>query len=93
MSVTWTQADIDSLKAAVASGVLRVHYSGPPSRSVEYHSLQAMRDLLASMEASVGVAAGTRPAFRLASSRKSETLPGATPGRYYGAVGWRGRRW
>lgn len=46
---TWTQADIDTLKAAVASGVLMVSYAGPPQRSVTYQSLDAMRSLLAEM--------------------------------------------
>lgn len=46
---TWTQADIDALKAAIASGVLTVHYAGPPARSVTHHSLSEMRSLLAEM--------------------------------------------
>jgi hypothetical protein len=45
----WTQTDADALSAAVATGVLRVHYSGPPERDVTYASLEAMRALLASM--------------------------------------------
>ncbi len=45
----WTQADADALSAAVATGVTRVHYSGPPERDVQYASLEAMRALLASM--------------------------------------------
>lgn len=49
----WTQAEIDELKAAIASGVLTVHYSGPPSRSVTYQSLTAMRDLLGEMRRDV----------------------------------------
>jgi hypothetical protein len=46
---TWTQDDIDNLKAAIASGVLSVRYAGPPERSVTYHNLTEMRRLLASM--------------------------------------------
>lgn len=54
MSTTiWTQADIDTLKAAVASGVLEVEYRGPPARRIEYQSLDAMRRLLAEMVAQV----------------------------------------
>jgi hypothetical protein len=34
MAGTWTQADIDKLKAAVASGALTVSYDGPPRRSI-----------------------------------------------------------
>lgn len=46
---TWTQADIDTLKTAIASGVLSVTYGGPPSRTVMYQSLGQMRELLAAM--------------------------------------------
>ena len=49
MAVTWTQADIDSLKAAIASGVMSVSYAGPPARSIMYQSLRQMRELLAEM--------------------------------------------
>ena len=55
---TWTQADIDSLKAAVASGILTVRYDGPPARTITYQDLGQMRALLASMVAEVGRAAG-----------------------------------
>lgn len=46
---TWTQADIDRLKAAISSGVLSVSYAGPPARTMTYQSLDAMRSLLAEM--------------------------------------------
>lgn len=49
----WTQADLDSLRAALASGVLMVVYAGPPQRSVTYQSLDAMRALLAEMRRDV----------------------------------------
>jgi hypothetical protein len=49
----WTQADIDTLKAAVASGILTVSYAGPPARMITYQSLAAMRALLAEMVQSV----------------------------------------
>ena len=65
----WTQADIDTLKAAVASGVLSVEYAGPPKRRVEYQSLGAMRALLAEMRASVAQQNGTQP-YRLIATRK-----------------------
>jgi hypothetical protein len=62
----WTQADIDTLKAAVASGVLTVSYAGPPARSQTYQSLDAMRSLLAEMVRQV-----TQPTtFRHAAFRK-----------------------
>ena len=49
----WTQADIDALKAVVGTGVLTVHYSGPPARTVTYQSTDAMEKLLAKMIADV----------------------------------------
>jgi hypothetical protein len=63
---TWTQAEIDALRAAVASGVLQVVYDGPPRRSVTYQSLDAMRSLLATMER----ATAAPPAYRLAQTKK-----------------------
>jgi hypothetical protein len=62
----WTQADIDRLRAAVASGVLTVRYDGPPARAITYHSLSEMRSLLASMVAEVSGA----PRHRYAATRK-----------------------
>ena len=56
----WTQADIDTLKAALASGVRRVRYKGPPEREVEYQDLKSMRELLASMVADVNGTGVTR---------------------------------
>jgi hypothetical protein len=49
VATTWTQADIDTLRAAIASGVMSVSYAGPPQRSVTYQSLDAMRAVLAEM--------------------------------------------
>jgi hypothetical protein len=76
MSGIWTQADIDTLKAAIlglASGekVQTVTYGGPPARSVVYHAvdLPEMRKLLAEMVADVAQqAGGTR--YRLAKTTK-----------------------
>jgi hypothetical protein len=62
----WTQADIDTLKAAIASGVLSVSYAGPPARSVTYQSLADMRTQLALMVQSVSGG----QSYRLASTRK-----------------------
>lgn len=56
--VTWTAEEIAALKAAVASGVLSVSYAGPPARTITYQSLESMRDLLASMEATATAEAG-----------------------------------
>lgn len=61
---TWTQAEVDTLKAAVASGVLTVSYEGPPKRMITYQSLAEMRDLLDEMTASVGLETGARTKIR-----------------------------
>ncbi len=65
----WTQADVDALKAAVGSGVLQVRYDGPPHRTVVYHSLREMRELLAAMVADVAASQG-HESYRFASTRK-----------------------
>ena len=71
MAGIWTQADIDSLKAAVSGGVLSVDYEGPPKRMVVYQSLGAMRSLLAEMVKQV---TGS-PSFRRASFSKGFDPP------------------
>lgn len=72
MANTWTQAHIDALTEAVASGVLTVTYGGgtAASRTITYQSLAAMRELLAEMVAQVGDAAGTRRKRRYVSTNK-----------------------
>jgi hypothetical protein len=65
----WTQADVDALKAAVASGVLTVSYAGPPARSITYQSTKEMRELLADMVAQVSAAQGG-VTYRLAATSK-----------------------
>lgn len=64
----WTQADIDALKAAIATGVMMVRYDGPPARTITYHSLSEMRALLVSMEQTVNPTSA--PSYRLASTKK-----------------------
>lgn len=49
----WTEADIATISAAIAGGVKRVRYAGPPEREVEYQSLAEMRRLRAQMIAEV----------------------------------------
>lgn len=50
--MAYTQADLDALKAAIASGARRVKFgSGPDSREVEYRSLAEMRAIVADIEA------------------------------------------
>lgn len=68
-TVGWTQDDIDTLKAAIASGIMTVSYAGPPARSIMYQSLGQMRDLLASMVAEVAAASGN-PTTRYATTSK-----------------------
>ena len=60
----WTQADIDKLQAAIATGTLEVTFS---DRSVRYQSLDAMLKLLALMTASTNPDARS---FRLAAHDK-----------------------
>ena len=55
MPVEWTQEEIDKLKAAIGRGVRVVRYA---DRTVEYHSLKEMQDLLASMVSSVDEQSG-----------------------------------
>lgn len=66
MATTWTQADIDTLKAAIASGVLSVSYAGPPARSQTYQSVAEMRKTLAQMIREVN----GKPSYRLVQHSK-----------------------
>jgi hypothetical protein len=68
MATIWTQSDIDSLSAAIKSGVQSVTYAGPPSRSVTYQSLDSMRALLAEMVRQVN--SSSAPAFSRVSFSK-----------------------
>lgn len=49
--MAWVQADVDALKAAIATGARAVQYA---DRTITYHSLSEMIDLLRLMEAEVG---------------------------------------
>lgn len=62
----WTEADLQRLKGAVASGILTVRYDGPPGRTITYQSLAEMRALLAEMQREVK---GGTP-YRLVQTRK-----------------------
>lgn len=64
--MAWTTDEYLALKAAVASGVLRVTYN---DRTVEYHSLAEMRSLLASMEAELNPT-GNNTRYRYAATKK-----------------------
>ena len=54
--MAWTQADIDALKAAIATGVRTVSYS---DRQVTYQTTEAMLTALAAMESEVAGDAGS----------------------------------
>lgn len=67
--LAWTQADIDALKTAIATGIKTVRYSGPPAREITYQDMAAMERALAKMTEEVTAAAGTRRRYRLAATR------------------------
>lgn len=68
--VPWTQENIDTLAAAMAGGIKKVVYDGPPRREVEYQTLSEMETLLGKMVQHVAGAAGCAPARRLAKTKK-----------------------
>ncbi len=80
MAGIWTQADIDNLKTAIASGVLTVHYDGPPRRSVTYQHLKDMREQLAIMVADVAGQNGAARRSRVATASKSKGFGGGYVG-------------
>jgi hypothetical protein len=60
--MAWTQADVDTLKAAIASGVRRVRYT---DREVEYQSTDEMLAALGTAQQAVNASAGTPSFVRL----------------------------
>lgn len=68
VTVTWLQSDVDTLKTAIASGVLVVSYSGPPARTIQYQSIEAMKRILAQIVAEAN--ASTRKRVRYVSTKK-----------------------
>jgi hypothetical protein len=65
--MAWTQAEYDALKAAIARGVQTVSYN---NRTVTYHDLESMRELLAEMERDLAGQAGSAYPYRLAATSK-----------------------
>ena len=60
----FSQADIDTLRRAIATGARKVSYGfGSGKREVEYRSLDEMRRILADMEAAVSGAARPRTTY------------------------------
>ncbi|WP_353472333.1 hypothetical protein PVT71_13650 [Salipiger sp. H15] len=67
--MAWTQADVDTIKAAIARGVTRVRLNG---EEVQYRTLEEMKSTLRMMEDEVsGRATG---AFRVSYPRASRGL-------------------
>ena len=61
--MAYSQADIEKLRAAIATGAKRVRFgSGPDSREVEYRDLSEMKQVLADM---LTENAGTREPNRI----------------------------
>lgn len=59
--MAFTQADIDALKRAIATGTRKVRYeSGGEVREVTYRSLDEMTSVLAMMEREIGGTAQSR---------------------------------
>ena len=64
----WTQAELDALRRAYASGTLRVSYDG---RSIEYGSAADLLRRIRTIETEMASAAGRPPSRRsLAAFRK-----------------------
>ena len=68
MASTWTSEDVAVLSAAMASGIKRVIYDGPPKREIEYQSLSEMSAVLADMVRQV--AGSSTPSRRLVKTVK-----------------------
>lgn len=63
--MSWSQAELDALKAAYASGTLRVTYDG---KTVEYGSADDLMKRIQTIESAINSAAGTpRPVAGFAS--------------------------
>lgn len=65
--MAWTQADVDALKAAIATGIRRVRYN---DREVEYQSIDQMQAALGLMAQEVATATGTAKPFIRLGTRK-----------------------
>ena len=66
--MAWTQAELDALKRAYASGTLRVTYDG---KTVEYGSEADLIRRIRTIEAEIAAAAGTpKPRRSLATFSK-----------------------
>ncbi len=68
--MAWTQADIDALKALMATGASSISYGGPPARTMTARPLAEMQALLAQMEQAVNGDGSTKPHYRLVTTKK-----------------------
>ncbi|HEX7127290.1 MAG TPA: hypothetical protein VF406_16150 [Thermodesulfobacteriota bacterium] len=66
--MAWTQADIEALEAAIASGVLTVR--APDGRTVTYQSTEAMLQALAMMKRELAEASGATPRYQRVATSK-----------------------
>lgn len=66
VKVGWSQDDINTLRGAIASGVLTVSYDGPPKRVITYKSTAEQLQALALAVREVNGAAG----YTLAATNK-----------------------
>lgn len=58
--MAYSEADIASLKAAIATGALEVEFgAGPDRRKVRYRSLAEMKQTLADMQGAAGAVSHT----------------------------------
>lgn len=65
----FTEAQLEAIRLAYASGVTRVSYDG---KTTEYRSLAEMRQIIATIEADLAARAGRqRPVAGFASFRRS----------------------
>jgi hypothetical protein len=68
--MAWTQRNVDTLKAAIATGALEVTFgAGPDQRTVKYRSLTDMRATLDMVSAEAAGAAPDRVSY-IAHSRE-----------------------
>jgi hypothetical protein len=70
VSMSWTQAELDALKAAYASGTTRVTYDG---KTVEYDSEAALLRRIQTIEGSIHASSGSpRPVAGFASFNRGD---------------------
>jgi len=71
--VAWTQANLDTLKAAIAKGQRRVQLNG---RSIEYHSISEMLTAVDAMQKDINDAAAAVSGVRRPMGYRARTNKG-----------------